>query len=460
MKILPRLTICTRNPHLLQVDGGEPFLMLGDTAWELFHRLTLEEIGEYFEIRSSQGFNMVWANLLAEFDGLRMRNRNGHIPLEDYDPKRPSEPYFRFVAQVVDLAAQFGIYLGLLPAWGDKLTAPWGAGPAIFRLDNLDEAFSYAEWLGRRFADRTNILWVLGGDRPARLFGDEDRFPRANAKQAGLSLDSDWTPIWRRMAEGLRAGGANHLVTYHPQGGPCSTSVFLHEEPWLDMNAIQSGHGGGHDVPVWESVSRDYALTPLKPTFDAEPNYEGHPVDPWPVWDPATGFFDDYDVRKQIYRSIFSGGCGVIYGHHSVWQFASELYEPVLAVRMNWMRALRQPGAEQIRHLSRLFQQLDFAAMAPDQSILLSDVGAGPTHARAMRSPRESVVYVPDGREVILRADQAAGQDVIVSQYDPKTGKTVLIEVVKDTRSVTVPKAGSPSDRVIRLTFGFDVSPA
>ena len=58
------------------------------------------------------------------------------------------------------------------------------------------------------------------------------------------------------------------------------------------MNIAQSGHGGGHDVPVWNLIARDWRL-PAKPALDAEPNYEDHPVNPWPVWDPATGYYRD-----------------------------------------------------------------------------------------------------------------------------------------------------------------------
>jgi len=285
---LPQIVVSNRNPHLLETTDGLPFLMLGDTAWELLHRITYDEAREYLEVRANQGFNMIWANVLAEFDGLHMPNRNGDLPLHNDDPSKPNEAYFAHVDRVVAAAEEFGLYVGLLPAWGDKLTAPWGEGPAIFRLNNLEVAQSYGEFLGQRYGGKTNILWVLGGDRPARLFGDEDQYPKQAAKDAGLPLDSDWTPIWAAMAYGIRKSGATHPITYHPQGGMGSTSVLLHDEPWLDMNAMQSGHGGGHDVPVWEAIARDFAMLPVKPTFDAEPNYEDHPVSPWPTWDPST----------------------------------------------------------------------------------------------------------------------------------------------------------------------------
>jgi hypothetical protein len=35
--------------------------------------------------------------------------------------------------------------------------------------------------------------------------------------------------------------------------------------------------------------------------LDAEPNYEDHPVNPWPKWNTDSGYYRDYDVRKQLY---------------------------------------------------------------------------------------------------------------------------------------------------------------
>jgi len=35
------------NGRFLVTESGEPFFWLGDTAWELFHRLTREEASEY-----------------------------------------------------------------------------------------------------------------------------------------------------------------------------------------------------------------------------------------------------------------------------------------------------------------------------------------------------------------------------------------------------------------------------
>ena len=68
------------NKRYLSWDDGEPFWYMGDTAWELFHRLTREEVQEYLDIREDQGFNVIQAVALGEFDGLTAVNAYGRLP--------------------------------------------------------------------------------------------------------------------------------------------------------------------------------------------------------------------------------------------------------------------------------------------------------------------------------------------------------------------------------------------
>src|SRR5207342_2452802 len=74
--------------HFLKQKDGQPFFWLGDTDWELFHRLTREETIDFLNTRQQQGFNVIQAVALAEFQGLRTPNRYGDFPLIDFDPLR------------------------------------------------------------------------------------------------------------------------------------------------------------------------------------------------------------------------------------------------------------------------------------------------------------------------------------------------------------------------------------
>jgi len=108
------------NHRFLTYADGKPFFYLGDTAWELFHRLNREEAEEYLENRRAKGFTVIQAVVLAELDGLNTPNANGDKPLIDNDPARPNEAYFKHVDWIVATANRKGLYIGMLPTWATK----------------------------------------------------------------------------------------------------------------------------------------------------------------------------------------------------------------------------------------------------------------------------------------------------------------------------------------------------
>jgi hypothetical protein len=160
---LEPLRVSADGRHLATASG-RPFFWLGDTAWELFHRCTLEEAELYLENRRRKGFTVIQAVALAEFDGLHTPNPYGELPLHDDDPARPNDAYFRHVDAIIRLAADKGLYVGLLPTWGDKVAGMWGSGPIVF---DAEKAWVYGRWLAARYREQPNIIWILGGDRPA-----------------------------------------------------------------------------------------------------------------------------------------------------------------------------------------------------------------------------------------------------------------------------------------------------
>lgn len=420
------------NQRFLMYADGTPFFYLADTAWELFHRLTREEAALYFANRQRKRFTVIQAVALAEFDGLNTPNAYGERPLIDNDPTRPNEAYFAYVDELIRMAEAHELMIGLLPTWGDKVTPMWGAGPQVF---SPEAARIYGRFLGERYRDQTNLIWILGGDRPAVHEGN------------------DWRPVWRALAAGIDEGtGGTALMTYHPNGG-VSTSAWLHDEPWLDFNMMQSGHGGGRDVPVWDKITHDYNLHPVKPTLDGEPNYEDHPVSPWPSWDPANGYFRDHDVRKQLYRSVFAGGCGVTYGHHSIWQFAGGRYGRINYADRDWQEALDRPGASQVQYLRALIESRPFFSRIPDQSILVSEQGQGMRHIRATRDLAGSyaLIYLPLPLPVTVRLDMLSGDEVRAWWYDPCSGQAEEIGLFARTSTPTLTPPGYRPDWVLVL---------
>jgi len=164
------LSVSPDQRYLVYPDG-QPFFYLGDTAWELFHRLDRKDADRYLEDRAEKGFTVIQAVVLAEMDGLNTPNAYGHRPLIENDPTRPDvregerNDYWDQVDYIVHRAAELGMFVGMLPTWGDKWVKRWGVGPEIFSPENAE---SYGEWLGRRYRDDP-IIWILGGDQGRRM---------------------------------------------------------------------------------------------------------------------------------------------------------------------------------------------------------------------------------------------------------------------------------------------------
>ena len=281
----------TENGRYLEYEDGSPFFYLGDTAWELFHRLDREEADLYLANRAAKGFTVIQAVVISPQDGLTVPNAYGHLPLHGSDPARPNEAYFQHVDYIVDKAGELGLTIGMLPTWGRYWKRVGKEAPFLFDCEN---ALEYGRFIGRRYLD-AKIIWILGGDE--NIESDEERV------------------IVNAMAEGLGQGdGGAHLMTYHPRG-PGLSSDYFHNAGWLDFNMVQSSHAA-HDHDNGLFIDHDYALEPAKPTIDGEPRYECL----------AVGFyfrdinrfdrFDASDVRQAAYWSLLAGACGFTYGHN------------------------------------------------------------------------------------------------------------------------------------------------
>ncbi|MBV9469818.1 MAG: glycoside hydrolase family 140 protein [Abitibacteriaceae bacterium] len=388
------------NKRFLVLENGTPFFYLGDTAWELFHRLDREEADYYLQAKAAQKFTVIQAVILAEYNGLTEPNRYGHVPLKDNDPAQPNEEYFQHVDYVVNRAASLGLYVAMLPTWGDKVNKKWGIGPEVFTPEN---ARTFGTFLGSRYANQP-IIWMLGGDRPVE--------------------SEQHLAIWRAMAAGLKLGDdGRHLITYHNMGRH-SSSDSLHHETWLDFNTCQSGHNFNNDN--YQQIEADYNRTPIKPCLDAEPGYEDHPA----AFNKDNGFLDQYDVRKFAYWALFAGAHGHTYGCHDIWQFFDPArHESINHARTPWREAVHLPGATQMQYARKLMESRPFLTRIPDQSLLASAAGTGPDHVQATRSSDGSYafIYCPSGKPVGINMDKLSGETVWASWYDPRQGTTTAI---------------------------------
>ena len=244
---LPLLKISENNRFLADEDNN-PFFWLGDTGWLLFKKLDRREAGIYLEDRRQKGFNVIQVMVLHDIDhpvnaygdsAFLCKNVAAPFETPGSDPEDDQEyDFWDHADYIIDLAGEKGLYMALVPVWGSNIKS----GAVTSR-----QASVYGEWIAKRYRDRKNIIWVNGGD----ISGN------------------DSMNVWKSLGSAIRANDPDHLMTFHPRGR-LQSSMWFHDEEWLDFNMIQSGHRRydqddtrlAYGEDNWRYVISDYDLRP------------------------------------------------------------------------------------------------------------------------------------------------------------------------------------------------------
>ncbi|RPJ63060.1 MAG: DUF4038 domain-containing protein [Acidobacteria bacterium] len=358
--------------------SGTPFFWLGDTAWPLFVQYSQAQAEAYLKNRSAKGFSVIqgvlaWGAGSGMESSVPLPNCKGERPWLDNDPSKPNEAYFKYVDYLVDFANRHDLVLAVMPTWGYYVVDT--------RIINLQNARAYGRWLGDRYRNSPNIIWVSGGDRIP--LGYED--------------------VYRELARGLREGdGGSHLITYHPSGWR-SSSEYFHEEKWLDYNSIQTWT----DWPqIHGAVVSDGLLTPPKPVVLAEPAYENGPEYP-------RGPITPLIVRRQAWWTVMGGG-SFTYGQNQMWRMET-----------GWDSTFDTPGAEQVCMMRKILGRLNWWEMVPDQGLFLSGVSSERTLNTALRARKgdRALIYLSSQCHVFVNLEKLRVKQVKAFWINPITGE-------------------------------------
>jgi hypothetical protein len=356
----------------LEQSDGDAFLMTGDSAWSLMVALTQQQTEDYLEDRRQRGFNTVLVNLIERgFGG--PANAEGELPFDPADDfTAPNEDYFAHADWVIDRAAAKGMLVLLAPAY---LGVNCGSqGWCEQMLDQPVSAMqTYGRFLGDRYGNRDNILWVHGGDTDASDHGVESR---VNA-----------------IANGIIERAPAQLHTAH-----CSrnnSGIDCYDEPWLDVNTTYSSCGGS-----FNAVRTDYARMPTQAFFFIEGTYENSGA--------SLGCLID-----QAAWAVLGGGAGHVFGNTPIWRFGT-----------GWQGELDSPGSEAMGHLADLFASRAWFRLRPD--VTGDVVVAGGSGATAgITSDGESIlVYVSSARTLTIDLSLLSGVNARSWWFDPSDGSS------------------------------------
>jgi Protein of unknown function (DUF4038)/Concanavalin A-like lectin/glucanases superfamily/Putative collagen-binding domain of a collagenase len=378
-------------------ENGKPFLIAGDSPQALIGNLSLADAELFFADRQALGFNSVWINLLcATYTGCNANGStwDGIAPFTTPgDLSTPNEQYFARVDEIVRLAAKYGLVVILDPAetggWLNTLIA-----------NGVDKDLAYGRYLGQRYKDFPNIIWMSGNDY------------------------QDWgptnDPYVMAVAQGIKDTDPRHIQTVELN---FLTSGSLDDPAWAPLISLNASYI--YD-PTYQQVLTDYNRSNFLPTFLVEGPYEFEQgVSTVPYGDP-------FALRRQEYWSMLSGATGQLYGNHYTWQFLCDQRDQAGNCVGGWKDHLDTTGAVEFKHMTDLFQSLPWYQLVPDQTHSLLTAGYGTygdwDYATAAKTPDGSlaVVYIPTARTVTVDLGTMVGP-VTARWYDPASGSYTTI---------------------------------
>jgi hypothetical protein len=384
-------------------QAGVPFLVQGDAAWSMVAAATREDAACYLDDAQAKGTNSIIVNAIeAYFAPDPPRNAYGEEPFRTPgDFSTPNEAYFAHLDWLIGAAGDRGIQVFLVPSYLGYVEPGLYAPRYGYELDRPDGWFAevlengvegcrdYGRFLGRRYRDFDNIVWVMGGDR-----------------NPGMALEHV-----RAMAAGILDEDDRHLLTAHVNPEDVPVEQYP-DDPWLAMNFTYSY------TIVHKALLRDYCRVPVRPNILVESTYE----------------FDhnasDLQIRRQAYWSLLCGACGQFMGTDGVWGFAP-----------GWQDVLDSPGRVAVSRLVDVFSSRRWWDLVPDlgraaewsalrsrpgEEFVRQGVGElrGLDFCAAARTPDGALAmaYIPTARTVTLDLSQMADGSVSATWFDPTSG--------------------------------------
>lgn len=385
------------NKRYFVDQQNRPVLYTADTGWHLFYKLTKREAERYLENRRQKGFNTVLVQLLT--DGDYYPNRDGEFPLTTADDlSTPNEKFFAHVDWVIRKADEKGIQLMIAPAWLGCCKGGWREK---LKVNGAEKCRQFGRYLGSRYKNYPNLMWLLGGDRKPE----------------------EYLELVRAMALGIKETDAHHLRTVHPSP-PLSALDLYPNETWLDANVTYTYSPdnlkvGRRQLHAYHVSRNDYNRTPAMPFVLIESTYEGEHNSP------------PQQIRRQAYWSVLSGSAGQVMGNRPIYFFDA-----------GWQEAMDKAASRDMSNLHALFTSKAWYKLVPDQTQSLVTAGYGTysstidpkigyDYVTASQASDGSfaLAYLPAGNEIMvdLRLLGSKGSKVKASWFDPISGQYTIV---------------------------------
>jgi hypothetical protein len=406
------LTVSGNHRYLVDAENS-PFLLQGDAAWSLMVTLEKADASVYLRNRREKGFNAILVSLIEhKFCKNPPRNAEGEAPFTPPgDFSTPNERYFAHADWILKEASKNGIYVLLAPIYLGYQGTDEGWSKELMALSPA-KCLEYGRYLGRRYKDFDNIIWVMGGDRN----------PESTLERVDL------------IALGIKEHDPNHLFTAH-----CAP----------DNDAADQYSGGG-----WLSFNTVYTYQLVHPRLYAA--YRRNPAEPFILIESSyegEHNSSEAQLRRQAYWTILCGGFGHVFGNNPIWHFDGPGLFPV---KETWRQAMDLPGSVGMKHWGDLFRSRKWQELVPDQKHEVVTKGLGEfmglDYLAAARTADGGTVmaYMPTSRTITVNLSKISGSHARAWWFDPRLGKASTAGVLA-TQGLHEFSPAGPGDWVLVL---------
>ena len=380
------------NNRYLVDQNNTPFMIVGDSPQAMVGNLSLAQAKHFMDNRVTYGVNALWVNLLCDsytacnadgttFDGIAPFTTQG-------DLSTPNPAYFDRAAQMLDAAAARGMVVLLDPI-------ETGGWLGVLNANGLTKARKYGEFLGKRFKDKPNVIWMSGNDFQSWRIKSQNDLVRA-------------------VMRGLADADANHIQTIELDYLVSASLDDRALRPLLALDAVYTYH------PTYAKELSEYKRTNFAPTFMVEANYEFEQ-------NGGTDGGTTQNLRRQEWWTAFSGTTGQLYGSAYSWRLDGD-----------WQHNLDTVGIRQFSYVKQLLAPLKWYDLVPDRTHQVLTHGYGKystddpipddTYATAARTDDGSLVmaYLPTVRKVTIDMTKLSGS-ASAAWFDPTNQNEVFI---------------------------------
>lgn len=414
------------NGRYLVDQVNRPFLVCGDSGWNLPFSVSTTDCSAYCTDRLQRGYNTTLVYFVTTISGgtaaTSPANLNGDQPftknldgstytgsITTADFTTPNTPYWNNVDSIMTTLANEGM---LVFCFADYLGFNGGNQGWYTDFTSCSNAQlqSYGSFIGNRYGGYSNIIWVLGGD-----------------------YNPPSTNIVDQFAIGLKSADTSHLITAHCNGGSSPPDVYTTTK-WWNLNTIYEDVQIGGNEEIYIKSYQQYALSPAIPQVLIESCYEGDNSST-----PAL-------IRRQIWSALLAGCCGYFYGGGG-----SSGAMPLWEFNTNWRTLLNSRGNLDAAIANSFFNRRYWWNLAPDTGNSLVTNGGSYTNANHIGAALSSdgswaCLYVPTTELATVNTSLVTASGALWYWLDPTNGNVQPLGAFSGSHNFTPPTANAQGD--------------